>query len=1169
MSTAELEPIQMIPQQYVPRFVDTYIQHYGAHLGAESRRALRPLHDPNVDPLPKIRTKRPLFPAQAHVVTAVVKALEPLKSVLVCGEMGVGKSIVAATAVDFHASQSGQFAVRGGHAYRCIVMCPGQLTTKWAREIAESTPNAGVVTITSWRDIITAHQKIGRRRPSKPTFYIISRDRVKLGAQWKPVYKMGDRDPLPCCPTCGKPLKDEKDRPVDVAKLKANRTFCHNVTEDGEGNPRICGAHLWSYTSDLQRWEPAKYIHKHMQGFFDYLIADECFPAGTKIAVPGGAVDIESIRPGDYVMARTPGIKVVPRRVLRVIRRKRTIGLVKIVFSKGELVLTKGHKVYSNGGLKRADKLKPGDGICFARSADADNKQGLRGMRQCVSDMEASTPGAADVRQALWGQAGVVKAESDWQDADGGHENLPRMRPGVRVRRVSAGAEGQVLWQAVCGQGQMEVFGLPQEALCENAEEVRKTEGRGVGENEAPESAAGSSIGHRGDVCVSAGQVVLRDSGRQRLHHAAAAKAGGQDWPADGAFDTDRDQEVAGGGSRSGRHGIEAGNRDRRWIAPHPEAEEPRCQEDADSSQPGVVGAAVLEFPDRRQGEADGSGSTDWRGTTAVVRRVESVDGRAVEYVYDLEVEACHNYFANGVLVSNCHEEKSKSSAQANALGALIASTKYHLALSGTMAGGYADHLRTLLFRLCPQKMVERGYTWKGETDFIRDYGRIETTIRTTNGGSTGNSSSRGSKVDKKERPRPGIMPTMFGDLLMDRCVFLGLAEISDNLPVLEERVFGVDMNPEQAAEYQRIEEELSKVVREMVAKGDRRLLASMLQCLLCWPDHPFDWKDAVGYWDKPRKGVPFEPLSKAKIMAMAKEKGATPAQLEALAKFLDEEREGKSTNRGCFVPVVYPQNLPHATKYPKEEKLLELVREELKTGRQCWVFVQYTGKKDVAKRLHSLFEIAGIKSKILPASVKPEAREEWITKHGRDVQVMISHPMLVQTGLDLFDKNGGHNFVTLIFYETGYNTFTLRQASRRSWRIGQKKRCKVYYLYYNGTMQSQAMELMGKKLTASLALEGKFSSEGLAAMGADDGSVEMALAKKLANLEHADDGQTARAWEKIQGDVQADSSLAEAIEANEQKAKQHRPSDGMSALDALNEMEEFLKSLTAKKKTE
>jgi hypothetical protein len=128
---------------------------------------------------------------------------------------------------------------------------------------------------------------------------------------------------------------------------------------------------------------------------------------------------------------------------------------------------------------------------------------------------------------------------------------------------------------------------------------------------------------------------------------------------------------------------------------------------------------------------------------------------------------------------------------------------------------------------------------------------------------------------------------------------------------------------------------------------------------------------------------------------------------------------------------------------------------------------------------------------------------------------------------LDLFDKGGAYNFSTLVFYQTGYNLFTLRQASRRSWRIGQRQPCKVFYLYYEQTMQARAMALMGKKLSAAHAIEGKFSSDGLVALGGDDG-VEMALAKSLA--EQIDEGSATRAWQKF-GTVDALSGHDMAVE--------------------------------------
>jgi len=96
-------------------------------------------------------------------------------------------------------------------------------------------------------------------------------------------------------------------------------------------------------------------------------------------------------------------------------------------------------------------------------------------------------------------------------------------------------------------------------------------------------------------------------------------------------------------------------------------------------------------------------------------------------------------------------------------------------------------------------------------------------------------------------------------------------------------------------------------------------------------------------------------------------------------------------------------------------------------------------------------------------------------------MQVCICHPKLVQTGLDLLA------FPTIIFGETGYSIYVLRQASRRSWRIGQKQPVRVKFLHYAGTMQESCLRLMGKKLLVSLALEGKFANDGLQAFEDDD----------------------------------------------------------------------------------
>ena len=95
-----------------------------------------------------------------------------------------------------------------------------------------------------------------------------------------------------------------------------------------------------------------------------------------------------------------------------------------------------------------------------------------------------------------------------------------------------------------------------------------------------------------------------------------------------------------------------------------------------------------------------------------------------------------------------------------------------------------------------------------------------------------------------------------------------------------------------------------------------------------------------------------------------------------------------------------------------------------------------------------------------------------------------------------LLDLNA---FTTLIFYSMGYNLFTLRQASRRSWRINQTApRVEVYMLYYADTMQAKAMKLMASKLAVAGIIEGTFSEEGLAAMS-DVKDLTSQMAKELA----------------------------------------------------------------------
>ena len=50
-----------------------------------------------------------------------------------------------------------------------------------------------------------------------------------------------------------------------------------------------------------------------------------------------------------------------------------------------------------------------------------------------------------------------------------------------------------------------------------------------------------------------------------------------------------------------------------------------------------------------------------------------------------------------------------------------------------------------------------------------------------------------------------------------------------------------------------------------------------------------------------------------------------------------------------------------------------------------------------------------------------------------------------------------------------------MRQASRRSWRIGQTQPVRVVFMVYRNSLQADALKLVAKKLQSSLAVEAAF----------------------------------------------------------------------------------------------
>ncbi|QTP58224.1 DEAD/DEAH box helicase [Billgrantia antri] len=402
------------------------------------------------------------------------------------------------------------------------------------------------------------------------------------------------------------------------------------------------------------------------------------------------------------------------------------------------------------------------------------------------------------------------------------------------------------------------------------------------------------------------------------------------------------------------------------------------------------------------------------------------------------------------LIVDEGHEYKNAGSAQGQAMGVLAAKARKSLLLTGTLMGGYADDLFHLLFRILTPKMLEDGYRPNGRgsmgpaaMSFLRDHGVLKDIYTERDGDS--HKTARGKKLSVRTVKAPGFGPKGIMRYVLPFTVFLKLKDIGGNvLPPYDEDFIEVPMDDEQAFAYRRLEGQLTAELRQALARKDTTLLGVVLNALLAWPD------------------CCFRP---------------------------ETVKHPRSGSLLAFVKSLYGEQQP----MPKERELVAICRREKAEGRKVLVYTTYTGKRDTSSRLKAVLTQAGFKVAVLRSSVETQRREDWIADQvDRGVDVLITNPDLVKTGLDLL------GFPTIVFMQTGWNVYTLQQAARRSWRIGQRQPVKVLYLGYAGSSQIACLSLMAKKIAVAQSTSGDVPESGLDALNTDGDSVEMALARQL-----------------------------------------------------------------------
>ncbi|MDV2114894.1 SNF2-related protein [Alcaligenes faecalis] len=402
------------------------------------------------------------------------------------------------------------------------------------------------------------------------------------------------------------------------------------------------------------------------------------------------------------------------------------------------------------------------------------------------------------------------------------------------------------------------------------------------------------------------------------------------------------------------------------------------------------------------------------------------------------------------LVVDEGHEYKNEGSAQGQAMGVLASQCQKTLLLTGTLMGGYASDLFHLLWRINPTQMIQDGFKpartgsmGSAAMAFMREHGVLKDVYKESTGPS--HRTAKGKQMTVRTSKAPGFGPVGIMRYVVPITVFLKLRDIGQNvLPDYDEHFINVPMSQAQDEAYQRMAKHLVYELKKALAQKDNSLLGVVMNTLLAWPECCF------------RPETVRHPRSKAVLFSQG--------------------------------PVFQESELT-----PKEQQLLDLCKQEKAQGRKVLVYSIYSGTRDTTARLKSHLEMNGFKVAVLRASVDAARREDWVADQvERGIDVLVTNPELVKTGLDLLE------FPTIVFMQSGFNVYTLMQAGRRSWRIGQKHPVKVVFLGYSGSSQVECLRLMAKKIAVTQSTSGDMPDCGLDVLNDAGDSIEVQLAKQL-----------------------------------------------------------------------
>ena len=373
------------------------------------------------------------------------------------------------------------------------------------------------------------------------------------------------------------------------------------------------------------------------------------------------------------------------------------------------------------------------------------------------------------------------------------------------------------------------------------------------------------------------------------------------------------------------------------------------------------------------------------------------------------------NIYFDSIICDEIHEQNNGESIIGNATRTLFNYAKKIILLSGTSNNGYASSMHNLLLGIMPNKLKANNVM--DMQSFIKTYGTLMAVSKKKDG--EYHRSGRSEIKDSEFSEIEGINPIVYSKYLIQNYIFSTLSDLGKALPDLNEIYIPI----KQSEEMERNENNLWSEIKSANAFNSKMYESSIIKHYI---NNPFKW-DSI------------------------------------------------EINKGEARSAIQPKCISDCI-LPKEQKLLDIILQEISEGRKCCIYIDFNGggkymqDDTISKRIESLLKQNNIKCFTLKSSITTHTRKDVLDKKKDDFQVLITNSMLVKVGLNLV------YIPTYINYMPSYMVNDVSQSNRRGYRHNSVLENRIYHFYYENSCENGIVKRYQRKNAEAKAIEGKFN---------------------------------------------------------------------------------------------